>query len=550
MPTIVNITVKPSGGDYTLLSSALAAVPTDLVAVDEQWNVICSEFVGGLLEAVTVPTITQDATRYLHIQTEAGHEYDFSTDTGFILKASVGFSAVLVNAQNHTRISGIGVHNMRTLGNARGLDNFGNDTFIDNVFSTTDGTSGSLCYFLNNANFLDIRQCIAYKGTDGFDFGNNSVRTGDKLLALDATTFGFDRGSAAVTLTNCLSLGAGTDFDAGFLGNNNASQDATAAGANSLTGRSTADLADYASNDFRTASGSALATAGVGGTFIGYALEQSSSVSVTPDSVQNSQSITEVTLVQGYTLIPEDLNNVQSVSESSFVQSHQLASNDISNTGTLSNVALSQNGTLLTQEVLQATNITEPSIVQDHILSLQNIGNSSSLSDISLIQKQFLTAQPMVNISSLSESTLTQAHVLSVDNIVTGQSLTEAVLTVAGVLGVDSLNQGNTTTEIEFIQNHLLAVDNINSAQGLTESDLTMLDNLIVDHISSSTNITDSGLTQHNILLSDPITNNQFVGVVSFGGKEEAIASVVVSYGDANITATYTTAMITLNFKE
>lgn len=550
MPTIVNITVKPSGGDYTLLSSALAAVPTDLVAVDEQWNVICSEFVGGLLEAVTVPTITQDATRYLHIQTEAGHEYDFSTDTGFILKASVGFSAVLVNAQNHTRISGIGVHNMRTLGNARGLDNFGNDTFIDNVFSTTDGTSGSLCYFLNNANFLDIRQCIAYKGTDGFDFGNNSVRTGDKLLSIDATTFGFDRGSAAVTLTNSLSLGAGTDFDAGFLGNNNASQDGTAAGTNSLTGRSTADLADYASNDFRTASGSTLATAGVGGTFIGAFLEQSSSVSVTPDSVQNSQSITEVTLIQGYNLIPENLNNVQGVSESSFVQNHQLSTDNISNTGTLSNVDLSQNGTLLAENLLQGIAVTEPSLTQDHKLTTQDIFNSNFLSESNLVQKYVLSVGNINNNNYLSEPILTQANVLSVSNVVTGQSLTEAILTVSGVLGVDSLDQGNTTTEIEFIQKHLLSVDNVNSLQEITESDLIVLDNLIVDHISSSTNITDSGLTQHNILLSDPITNNQFIGVVSFGGKEEAIASVVVSYGDSNITATYTTAMITLNFKE
>lgn len=286
MPTVVTLTVKPSGGNYTSLNTALAAIPSNIVTTDEQYDVVCDTFSGGLAEQVTVPTITQDATRYVHIKADTGHEYNPVDDSGFFLTASVGFSATVVNSQNFTRFSNIGAKNTRTATNGRGFDNFGTDNVITGVYSTTASTSGAIVFFLNNATNLDISYCLAVNGTTGFDFGNNFTRTADHLTSVDASAVGFDTGTADTTITNSLTIGS-TDP---YLGTFNASSDYNAGdstdapGSNSLDNRTTADFADYAGGDYRTASGSALANAGSGGTYIGYALEASAGITVSAES--------------------------------------------------------------------------------------------------------------------------------------------------------------------------------------------------------------------------------------------------------------------------
>ena len=288
MPTIVTNTVKETGGDYSLLSTAVGAVSSSLIATDEQWNIEVSTKSGGYADSVTIPTITSDATRYLEIRAATGDEYHPFDDSGAFLIASVGFAGVFTNnTTSFLRLKNIGFKNTRTATSGRCVDFFGNDGTISGVYATTASTSGAIVYFMNNANNLSISDCLSYLGTTGFDFGNNSTRTANKLTSIDASAVGIDTGTANTTLTNSLSLGSvdpylgtfntSSDYNAGD------STDTPTAG-NSFNNRTTSDLVDYASNDFRTALSSPLSTGG-SVDFIGYALESASGITVTGATV-------------------------------------------------------------------------------------------------------------------------------------------------------------------------------------------------------------------------------------------------------------------------
>lgn len=275
MPTLVTITVKPSGGDYTSLNTALAAVASNLTVSDEQVTIECDTFTGGLAERVTIPSITQDATRYLVVKAAAGHEYNHVDDSGFYLTASVAFGATLSNSQSFTQFYDIGAKNTRTLGNARVFDCFGSNNVISGCYGESSGSAGSIVFFLNNATNLDISYCLSFGGTTGFDFGNNFTRTALNLTSVDASSVGFDTGTADTTIKNSFSFGSSDPYLGTFNASstNNAGDSTDTPGAFPQNNRTSADFVNYAFGDYRTASSSALATAGDGGTFIGFELE-------------------------------------------------------------------------------------------------------------------------------------------------------------------------------------------------------------------------------------------------------------------------------------
>jgi len=311
MATVITKTVKPSGGDYSTLVSALADVPASLIATDEQWNIEISTFSGGLSGAVTMPTITSDATRYLEIRAAAGDEYNPVDDTGIFITSSAAFAGSFINGVTHfCRLRNIGVKNTRTAASGRGIDWFADDGLNEGVFATTLSTSGAIVYFFNNAMRHTIRECLSYLGTTGFDFGNNDPRTVDKITSIDASAVGIDTGTAATTITNSLSIGSANPWLGTFqaASSNNASDGTDAPGSGSLQNRTTADLADYAGGDFRTASGSALATAGTVD-FIGYALEAASGNTLTADSGAYTYTGTDVALtytpIGAFTLVAD-----------------------------------------------------------------------------------------------------------------------------------------------------------------------------------------------------------------------------------------------------
>jgi len=114
MPTVVTKVVRYTGGDYTTLSAALAAVPSNLVTADQQWDILIAESAAGNYEwnlGSSGPRnvgqgVTADATRFIRIKPYPGlgfadRSYSGPTDydpvKGIALKASNVVLGVLGN---------------------------------------------------------------------------------------------------------------------------------------------------------------------------------------------------------------------------------------------------------------------------------------------------------------------------------------------------------------------------------------------------------------------------------------------------------------------
>ena len=301
MATVITKTVKPSGGDYTLVSAAYADAPASLVAADEQWDILCDTFSGGVSDGFDTTTKTSDATRFIRIAAAAGHEYNQWDDSGFFMTASRNFDGVITNTTTtFLRLENIGLKNTGT-SSARGITSSVDDIALSGVYATTAATQP--CFNISSGVRVLLEFCIGEGGATCLATGSFTGGDVNNLTGVDNTN-GYSKGGAsrALILTNSLYIGSGAfisgtnNFDASS--DYNAGSDTTAPGSNSLDNRTTADFADYAGSDYRTASASALATAGDGVTsaFIGFELEASSGITITPDSGSYSLSGTDVTL--------------------------------------------------------------------------------------------------------------------------------------------------------------------------------------------------------------------------------------------------------------
>ena len=121
MPTVVNKVVKYSGGDYTTIAAAFAAIPANLVTVDQQWNILIDESAAGIYEwdfggyGPNLTGITTDATRYVRIAANTGKSFKdnaskltnaltYNSANGIALKAS---NTVLLTSVPYTVYDGL-----------------------------------------------------------------------------------------------------------------------------------------------------------------------------------------------------------------------------------------------------------------------------------------------------------------------------------------------------------------------------------------------------------------------------------------------------------
>lgn len=285
MATLVTYTVKPSPvgpNEFSSLSLAVGAIPADIVATDEEYVINCDDFGSGQNDGFDFPSITTDATHTIVIQASPGAEYVRSTNTGFYLEATRNFDGVITNTGTaFLTLQNIGLKNLGT-SSARGITNSTSDCSLIHLYATTASTND--VFNITGGERYVIDNNLAEGGGTGFAFGAFVGGDATNNTAID-TANGYSKSGAnrPLTLKNSLYLGAGAfltgtnNFTASS--DYNASSDTTAIGANALQNRTTGDLVDYANNDYRTASGSVLATAGEGGTFIGFDVETAAGIS-------------------------------------------------------------------------------------------------------------------------------------------------------------------------------------------------------------------------------------------------------------------------------
>lgn len=210
---------------------------------------------------------------------------------GFIIESVPGEEPVFRGGAGTAILSGASMILIpSTVNTAHEVRNLEVDSLDVRTSDATISTTATGCKWRNAApNFARNANCVFTAKfcespdgvTRGYDATSGATATAINctIVGVASGNFGFVRWSP----TNCFVYAdAGTGYAAATGGDYNASDDTSSPGANSLDNRTTADFADFAGGDYRTASASALATAGdgVNEDFIGAALETAGGVTV------------------------------------------------------------------------------------------------------------------------------------------------------------------------------------------------------------------------------------------------------------------------------
>lgn len=257
---MAQISVVGTGGDYTTLADWESGESSSDYGAG---NPAIAEITGS----VAKENITGTWPQGFIIRAKAGEEAITGAGTAIITGAVTILIPSTVGAQHEVNdliLAGLDV---------RTSDATTVTTCNRNIFSDIVDANNANCT-------LRVNNCYSVNVTRGYgsDIGADTLATNCTVIGVASGNYGFVRWKT----TNCFVFAdAGTGYLISTAGSDyNASDDTSSPGANSLDNRTTADFADYAGGDYRTASGSALATAGEGGTFIGYELEAAGGTNV------------------------------------------------------------------------------------------------------------------------------------------------------------------------------------------------------------------------------------------------------------------------------
>jgi hypothetical protein len=279
MPTVVTKTVGPSGRDYTSISAAMAgelAIRADLVARDEVL-VIEPDSYEEATQFNVGDGFTCDATRYVHLRVPEANRFTGSDPTtGFHYRPSLNYKTIVV--KNYCRIEGVGVLVDRTswppnveLGSYAKAKQCLIKTTASNGTAGFRTTRFAVDPVFENCCAIETRASVASSGPCFYVFDTGNV----KLINCTAISEDASGGSCfyskkyltETTAINCVAFGSATNFVSATAGewsaatSNNASEDATAPGANSVT-LSADPFVASGSGDYSIANDSVLAKAG------------------------------------------------------------------------------------------------------------------------------------------------------------------------------------------------------------------------------------------------------------------------------------------------
>lgn len=271
MPTVVTKVVRYTGGDYTTLAAALAAVPANLVTADQQWDILIAESAAGNYEwdlggyGPSVSGITTDATRFVRIKPYTGLGFsdrsysgpaNYDPVKGIALKAS---NVVLSVQSQYTVIEGLQFKQTSTSflysGERTVVNNAsGSSSTIKNcvITSELDGvtTSRELIYWFASTM---INCLLVSKGCNGVSGATTIINSTIINVGANSARTGIVAPYSNPLVKNCAIFGFDTLFDAGggvtgftASSNNNATNVASGStptnwGSNSLSGLVTAE---------------------------------------------------------------------------------------------------------------------------------------------------------------------------------------------------------------------------------------------------------------------------------------------------------------------
>lgn len=255
------ISVVGTGGDYSTLAAwESAEAGSDYGA----GNPAIAEITGSIAKE----NITGAWAQGFIIRAKAGEEAITGSGTAVL----TGGGTILIPSTASTN------HEINDLT----LNSLDVRTSNASIVTTANRCAFSGDNFARHANCtMRVNDSISTNVGRGFDAtsGADAVAVNNTIVGVGSGQYGFVRWKC----TDCFVYAdAGSGYIATLSGSDyNASDDTSSPGANSLDNRTTADFADYAGGDYRTASGSALATSGSTGGVIGYLLETGGGTSIT-----------------------------------------------------------------------------------------------------------------------------------------------------------------------------------------------------------------------------------------------------------------------------
>jgi len=160
---------------------------------------------------------------------------------------------------------------------------------------------------------------------------------------------------------------------------------------------------------------------------------------ITPNAINNLQSISNVTLTQSNILSVDGISSAQAISEPNISTDSELLVNPITNTQTISQPTFTQANILSVNNLTTVNTISEAALVVAGALGVNNISSSQSISLVAFMQQHLLSVDNISNINSITESTIDTGLNLIVDSISSAQSITEAGLTQHNIILVDPI---------------------------------------------------------------------------------------------------------------
>ncbi len=228
-------------------------------------------------------------------------------------------------------------------------------TLTSNRCVFNNRTAGNRAIFTGNNPTSTINNFVTMGGIDTVATGFSGALTLNKGLIFGATDKGVEAASSPnFIFTDVFSFNnVNDDFDSAQITTNTcASEDLTG----DITGFTSAELVNFAGNDYRTKSTSTLATAGGGGSFIGAFLEASSgiSIAVTLGTIDYTSQSAVVALT-GSVDITTTLGTISYSSQNATVS----LAGDIDVTATLGTIDYSSNNTTvsITSETIVNTTL-------------------------------------------------------------------------------------------------------------------------------------------------------------------------------------------------
>lgn len=278
---ILTFTVGPSGKDYSSLSSALAAEATDLVANGDSHVFEMYQFAGGHNSNSAFLGYTTGPSNTITITSPLSERWDGIDPTSGFYFANTGSATI----RPISGVQNLILEHLCFVGGSAALASSNGGRFESITNCGLKDIPGDNVFI--NVGTID-NMLIINPGDDGMIL--TSSPTVNNVTVINAGNRGIVT-TAGCALTNAFVYGS-TSVDINKQGGSVsyvATEDSTATGTGSLPNRTSSDFVDFANEDYRTASGSVLATAGLGGTFIGYNVESSSAlIDITPTSVNTS----------------------------------------------------------------------------------------------------------------------------------------------------------------------------------------------------------------------------------------------------------------------